>query len=534
MHTLPATLWSVGRSLCGDALASTATLRRALGQRAPLRAESGMSLIEVVVAALIVGLITVGTLTGFDSAGRASADQRAQAQATVLAQQDEERLRGLPAATLGQFGSSTRLEAENGLCIKEVSAGKWQYYPKGNKENLPFCEAETSFAGEPYVGTVFTVSSSARYVTAPKGATGASFACETAGSSADYIQTTSSVTWSAHSTRAPVTESSIVTSPVSAVVEIVVKNQKSEPVSGATVKLKNEAGTSVIAEQTTGSSGCAIFGAVLQPNVKAFAEKPGWVDKRGKPAAEKEFKVSQIALTKEELVIAEAGTLEVTFESNGTTVGVTGDTFVAAETEIPLKFLVGGTAGAPASKVVLPNLFPFVKPPSPFPAEKYKVYAGDCEANDAKVVGGVAYKEEAVEPGKTTQVKAEVPKVNVLVMSGAKAGEGGSVALKGATVALFINKECAAKNSQNLAPVPTEHKATVTESGAEEGHVVAYMPYAKELKLCVVSKLIGTKYLKKTFAVINTKKEGVAVTKYMKEGGTGKAEEESTTPEKCP
>ena len=495
-----------------------------------------MSLIEVVVAALIVGLITVGTLTGFDSAGRASADQRAHAQATVLAQQDEERLRGLPAATLGQFGSSTRLEAENGLCIKEVSAGKWQYYPKGNKENLPFCEAETSFAGEPYAGTVFMVSSSARYVTAPKGATGASFACETAGSSADYIQTTSSVTWSAHSTRAPVTESSIVTSPVSAVVEIVVKNQKNEPVSGATVKLKNEAGTSVIAEQTTGSTGCAIFGAVLQPNVKAFAEKPGWVDKRGKPAAEKEFKVSQVALTKEELVIAEAGALEVTFESNGSTVGVTGDTFVAAETEIPLKFLVGGTAGAPASKVLLEHLFPFVKPPSPFPAEKYKVYAGDCEANDAKVVGAVAYKEEAVEPGKTTQVKAEVPKVNVTVWSGTSETPGSK--LKGATTALFINKECAAKNSQNLTPVLTEHKATVTESGAEEGHVVAYMAYAKELKLCVVSKEIGGKFLKKTFAVVNTKKEGVAVTKYMKEGG--KAEEEKTKaeelakPEKCP
>jgi hypothetical protein len=163
----------------------------------------------------------------------------------------------------------------------------------------------------------------------------------------------------------------------------------------------------------------------------------------------------------------------------------------------------------------------------------YTVYAGDCPANEAKAVGGVTPKEVAVVPGKTTAVKAEVPKVNVLVMSGTSSGSPGSK-LKGATAALFINKECAGKNSQNLEPVPTEHKATVTASGAEEGHVVAYMPYAKELKLCVVSMPIGGKFLKKTFGIVNTNKAGVAVTKYMKEGGTGNAEEELTTAEKCP
>ncbi len=57
--------------------------------------EGGFMLLEVIVSALLVALIAVGTYSGLVSADRAGTGERASAQATVIAQQDEERLRGL-------------------------------------------------------------------------------------------------------------------------------------------------------------------------------------------------------------------------------------------------------------------------------------------------------------------------------------------------------------------------------------------------------------------------------------------------------
>jgi hypothetical protein len=226
-------------------------------------------------------------------------------------------------------------------------------------------------------------------------------------------------------------------------------------------------------------------------------------------------------------VIAQAGTLKVEFESNGlATPEVVGDTFVAFQNNIPLKFVVGGsTAAPPLHEVSLGNLFPFSKPPMPFPPEPYKLYAGDCEKNDPKTVAGVAYREAGVKPGETTTAKVEVPAITLNLYQGTT----GNTPLVGADSALIINKECAAQNSQNLEPIPYEHKATITNAG----HLAnPYLPYAKELKLCVVSNLIGGKYTKNTYPLPNTKKEGTVYSKYIKEAIAGK--EESASKLKCP
>src|ERR1039458_3492536 len=146
---------------------------------ASTRSESGISLIEVLISSLIVAVVAIGTFTAFDTAGRASTDQRAHAQAGQLAQQDQERLRGLTAAELSNFTTTTQTEAENGLCVTEVAGRKWEY-----------CST-TAFTGQKYTGTVFTVTSSARYVSAGQ----ETFACETTGGGANFIATTSSVRW---------------------------------------------------------------------------------------------------------------------------------------------------------------------------------------------------------------------------------------------------------------------------------------------------------------------------------------------------
>src|ERR1700730_6864359 len=56
---------------------------RAIGAR-----EAGDTLIEVIVGAMLVGLIISAVFTGLDVAGRASASERQHARADLLAQQD--------------------------------------------------------------------------------------------------------------------------------------------------------------------------------------------------------------------------------------------------------------------------------------------------------------------------------------------------------------------------------------------------------------------------------------------------------------
>ncbi len=123
------------------------------GLRVAASSQSGISMIEVIMSALIVALIAVGTLTGFDSASRATGNERAHNQATLLAAQDEDRLRGLNVTELEQLGVSSRTVTEN--------------------------------------GTTFTIKSSAQYVSASS----EELTCETSGGGANYLQTTSTVSW---------------------------------------------------------------------------------------------------------------------------------------------------------------------------------------------------------------------------------------------------------------------------------------------------------------------------------------------------
>ena len=59
------------------------------------RGQRGDTLIEVMIAALLVALIATASLTGFGDAGQLASTQRNEGQAATLAQQDQARLRGL-------------------------------------------------------------------------------------------------------------------------------------------------------------------------------------------------------------------------------------------------------------------------------------------------------------------------------------------------------------------------------------------------------------------------------------------------------
>lgn len=469
-------------------------------------------LIEVVISALLVGLIAIGTLTGLEGATRVGARERANAQATVIAQQDEDRLRGLPGKELSEgLGSITYEVAENGMCL-EKSAGAWNYY---NAATTTSCEAVTGYKGKAYTGTVFTVTSSAAFVSASK----ETLTCETTGGEANYIQTTTSVNWSSANKHSPVTASSLVTVPTDATLLVRVKNSKTEPVSGATVAVTDPSTASTVtAQQITPASGCVIFGDLAPGTVKVAASKAGWLEKTGKAAVAKTTSVSKTSLAEVEFTIEGSGGIEAKFV-NSAGKAVEGSTFVAFQTEMGSPaFNVGGeTSKPPATFATLEDLYPF--------ATDYKVYAGDCEANKPATVGVTGAKEEPVpvKPGEVNKsASVEEAPINGKVYQGSKESEG---VLAKSESAMIINTACKGKEAGNVATVTGEHEVKITAGEL----VPKYQPYATSLELCVVGE-DGTKYYENTFKLENKATTGSTATP-MYLDGTGSKTATATT--KC-
>jgi Tfp pilus assembly protein PilV len=514
---------------------------------ASCRSQSGVSIIEVLISSLIVAVVAIGTFTAFDTAGRASADQRSHAQASQLAAQDQERMRSLTAAELAEFSAPARLEAENGLCVEEESPGtnKFKYYAAKNTKNLPFCEAETAFAGQTYTGNVFEVTSTAGFVSAAQN----SLACETPGGAANYIKTTSSVRWKTLGAARPaVTQSSIVTDNVTGLL-VKVLNQNHEPLAGATV-LVTGTSPAYSSAHTTPPAGCVIVAGITDTEVKVKVEKLTDVDRAGKnPPAEQTVEISPTTSATAEFIIAEPGAIEAEFvsEQSGsvTSAGVESDTFFARQGSItpPPENFVQGTAGLlvkAGTTSILKGVFPFARAAAPHTPEAYTVYAGDCELNNPNKVNSAialtANNEALVAPGGVAKVKLEVPIVNVTLYKNTEAEVTGGKkeTITSAETAEIVNSECpAVPTAQNQTTLSNKHKVTVNSSG---GITPKYQPYAKALQLCVVYEVSSahwTKFLK-TFE--NKAKAGTTVVGYMKTASKPPEYELSTTKGalKCP
>jgi Tfp pilus assembly protein PilV len=473
-----------------------------------------LTLIEVLVASLIIAVIAVGTLTGIDAADHSTADTRSDAQAVQLAAQDEERLRGLTTTELEQFAPTTTSRAENGACVEQV-AGSWKYWTQGATS---FCENPTGLSGTAYTGTVYTAASSAEYVAAKTGGTESNLTCETTSGSANYIRTTSLVTWNQTGTH-KATQSSIVTVPTSDTLVVKVLNQKNEAVEGATVRVVDESTTLT---RSTASNGCVTFGGLPSTSAEVTATKPGWVNKNGEesPAAEN-VTVSRTATTERKFYLAEPGGLKVEFfEAAPPNKSVNGSTFYAFQTEIanPSGY-VGGSANSFAPTAELDGgksiLYPFRKitetPAGPNP---YHVFAGDCNANNPKeVTGSTEPTSVQIEPNKLETAKVYLPKFSITLHEGTKLSKTGGP-ITTVEHAMLINKECEKAQPSRTGTTPYEHELKDSGGTLEP----SFQPYAKELEVCVVVKK-GTEYYKiEPTNLSNTSASGKAEILYPEEG----------------
>jgi type II secretory pathway pseudopilin PulG len=460
----------------------------AAGDRRGLAGEEGLTLIEVMVSALMVGFIAIATFNGLTVATDATASERFHDQASLLAAQSQESLRSDSAATLDAIEESAHVYTQ-------------------------------TIGGETY-----TISQSDKWVQdANQNASCSATGKEHSNAAGNYLQIHTRITWPQQlaSGAHPLEQYSIITPPDGSGLEVDVTNGliPEKPVAGVTVKAGE-------AESTTGEAGCVIFGGIPATRVNVEAFKIGDVTQTG--AIRKDFPELLVVpnLTTQVPVTLNQGaaiTAEFTHEGKA----VTGDTFVAsnAKLEPSPDFEVGSTqfgsfgkegeydalpagtgstpytqakeaylatAKTPISTVYYPSgdLFPY--------ESAWTAYAGDCLENNPHTVDPSQFPESSVPsvtltPGEDATVKIPTSYVLLNAYSGTKSVPG---SLEGTSRPVKItNNACASsKTPDNASAFSTIHLQNTTieniTTGVKPGHLEApYQPFGKVVGTTQPSKL---------------------------------------------
>ena len=204
--------------------------------------ESGFTIIEVVVGAVLVASIAAGSAVALQATSTASGDQRRRSQAVEIAQQDQERMRGMSIKTL------TALNQE-----------RWV-----NEAGTPIVE--------PYAGTRFKVTSVGTFYSN----TGASACNSTGTGAAAYVRIMTFVDWDANR-RSDVFQDALITPTVGGSLLTNVEDQDGADLSGVLVTATGPETESA----TTTAEGCTVFGAMSIGDYTVSLSKSGYVDANG-------------------------------------------------------------------------------------------------------------------------------------------------------------------------------------------------------------------------------------------------------------
>ncbi len=433
-----------------------------------LGSERGDSLIEVLISAVIVALIVVGTFSGLDSTNRATALQRARSQASALAEQDQEQMSSKPIQKLSEISETNERK------LREVREA----------------------------GTIYTIESSATFISN----TTATASCTSTTPSADYIQTVSRVTWASMGTTKPVVETSLVSPPAGSDLIVQVTGAAGEPVQGMTAA--SEKGPTLISAPTS-TNGCAVL-AVKPGEYALSVTRPGYVDQNGfvdskeDPFYNSSFYVVAESSAKKSFEFAPAGELAVKFESPAAKTKVSGETFLALNTGISSpSYKVFGGVGKPLATVESgKTLFPFSSP--------YTVYAGSCPADAPTANGQSSNPTLTVPSGGRAEGTLPLPPISsISVKTGTGSGSPGSL-LSGAE-GKITDTGCAAEGITVERSFKTNSEGKLPYPG---------LPYGK-YSLCVTATISGTSRKEVKSVSINSPSGPASEVIYL---GAGKVE----------
>jgi type II secretory pathway pseudopilin PulG len=458
--------------------------------------ETGDTMIEVVIAILIVGLIGAATFTGFTAITKFSGQQRHEVQANQIAQQDEERLRGL---------TSTELSATAGTTGSTGSTYGNVTYP-------------VTLDGETY-----TVSSTTRFVAASGGAT----SCTSGGTStADYVETASEVQWPNNNDgRPPVIEHSVISPPAggSLIVEAELNNTTTG-IPGVAVTATGPGSSSNTQTLTTDANGCAVFGGLNPGSYSISESNSGYATENG--------------VTTQSAIVVNGTTQEITFQLGqlGTAVAsfqtfinsltptaINWDSFSISNPQVTPSSQTFGTGGAADTSTVSSTAA------TVFPTS-YNAYAGTCSTDDPEGSTGTTGTTSYIDPvltvanGATGSVVVTVPTMLLKLST-----QQGSTAAQGVTAAAGTPLPYTVTTYDSCTPTPGVNNTPSTPPNSlTVGSSTVYpvqAPYGPSVQVCFANTIAGTTkdtgILPSSGAISNTNLNGTTITPVTLPVGTG-------------
>jgi hypothetical protein len=301
--------------------------------------------VETLVSAVVLIVIAIATLAAVDRAQSTSAIGKGRSVASSLAEQDQERLRSLPAPSLSNY----RL---NHAATRQVTVG----------------------------GLNYNVASTVDWV---RDATGGTPSCTSDDNQADYLKITSTVTGTAVR---PVTISSLVAPPLAftnnrATLAVKVLDGADQPVVGLPVSISGPTG----ATDTTNAAGCAVFAFIPAGDYHVRFSQAGWVDPRGVNAVDENPTVNPGKVNQLSLIYDRAGAMTMRFDTKigaaapSTSWGWTASAMHNGVTGTGIRPFISAaatSASAPNTQasIALTDLFPF--------RTAYQTFAGECKGSN--------------------------------------------------------------------------------------------------------------------------------------------------------
>jgi type II secretory pathway pseudopilin PulG len=334
-----------------------------------LRAQAGDTMVEVLVAAVLVALIAVATFTGFSSVAHVASGQNTRAQASAIAEAEQARLHGLTLNNLSSSGSGS------GNTTFNQQAG----------------------------GTTYTITSSTKFVSGNGAAS-----CTTSGTTtADEVQTTTQVSWSSDAfAGGPVVLHGLVTPPQGGSLIVRVLDAGGNAISGVSVSVS---GPTSVTPLTTDSSGCVEFGGLSGGSYTAA----GTINSQNTTGS-----ATVVATQTKTIVLTPTGGtggISATFTTtyNGSSHASSADQVTAWNPSNPTVYNVFGTASTLGNNTYHST----VSSGGQFAPGNYTTYAGTC-SGDYSASG---YAVAAVTAGTTQPVSLPQPAMIVDVWGGASA-----------------------------------------------------------------------------------------------------------------
>jgi Tfp pilus assembly protein PilV len=366
----------------------TALSRAAGGLRALSRAaarlrsdEAGFGLIEVLVSALLVVLVSSGVYLGLDAASATSGINKHRSVATYVAQQDQDRMRAMAVTELSNYRATS---------------------------------------SQTVGGVTYTIASAASWITDGTGAA----SCTSAGAQANYLRISSTVTWPGMTIK-PVSIESIVAPPSGSFgtnqgsLAVQVRDRNGAGVPGASVSLS---GPQSYAD-TTNDRGCVLWGYLPVGTYTVALSKSGFVDPQGVAQPSKQVGVVGEATTTLAFDYDAGGQAQAVYQTltaaGGTPIAANGTSFTLVTSHQPVPLGPYGD-GQPHATFPSSPVFPYSDP--------YSAYAGSCAGADPNAYGQ-PQQFVTVVPGGLANVTLREPPVDVRVLLGSTPEAGATVKL---------------------------------------------------------------------------------------------------------